>query len=252
MGIFGAGLATAIGLTICTITMLLHLFSKKNTLKLVIPSSIVYKMKEIIILGFPTAITDLAMGIIGVLLNRQIMYYFGANELAVYGVITQITAFAQCSAYGIRQASQPIISQSYGAKNIKRVNECLRLAFLTCLVMGLFWMITTRFAPNVFIKIFMSYDKKILELAPHIIGSYGLSYLILSFNIFCPYYFQSILQPKSLFISSILRSVIISSLFIIYLPKILNPDSLWFAMLFTEILVGIYNVVKLRKYTINL
>lgn len=34
MGIFGAGLATAIGLTICTITMLAHLFTKKEYIEI--------------------------------------------------------------------------------------------------------------------------------------------------------------------------------------------------------------------------
>lgn len=53
MGIFGAGLATAIGLTICTTTMLLHLITRKCTLKLVMPSNMYHKIKEVIILGFP-------------------------------------------------------------------------------------------------------------------------------------------------------------------------------------------------------
>ena len=252
MGIFGAGLATAIGLTICTMTMLLHLLTRKCTLKLVMPSNMYHKIKEVIILGFPTAIMDLAMGIVGILFNRQIMYYFGTNELAIYGVITQITAFAQCSSYGIGQASQPIISYNFGANNIKNVKECLKLAMTTCFIMGLLWLGVTRIEPNLFIKIFMSYDKKILELAPFIISSYGLSYLLLPFNIFSPYYFQSILKPKTSLISSILRSIVVSCLLIVYIPKILNPDLLWLSMLFTEMIVGIYNVSKTIKLTKNL
>lgn len=252
MGIFGAGLATAIGLTICTMTMLSHLFTKKNTLKLVIPSNMHRKMKEVIVLGLPTAITDLAMGIIGILFNRQIMHYFGTNELAIYGVITQITAFAQCGSYGIGQASQPIIAYNFGVDNIKNVKECLKLALITCIVMGLFWMITTRVAPNLFTRIFMSYDKRILELAPFIISSYGLSYLLLPFNIFSPYCFQSILKPKVSLVSSILRSIIISAIFIIFLPKMFNDNALWYSMLFTEVTVFGYNIVYISKFTKDL
>lgn len=249
MGIFGAGLATAIGLTVCTITMMFHLFTKKSTLKLIVPSNMYRKMKEVIILGFPTAITDLAMGIIGILFNRQIMHYFGTNELAIYGVITQITAFAQCGSYGIGQASQPIIAYNFGANNIKNVKECLKLALTTCLIMGIFWMLTTRITPNLFIKIFMSDDKKIFEIAPFIISSYGLSYLLLPFNIFSPYYFQSILKPKISLLSSILRSIIMSAMFIIFLPKIFNANLLWYAMLFTEVAVFAYNVLYISKFT---
>ena len=43
-----------------------------------------------------------------------------------------------------------------------------------------------------------------------------------------------------------------SSLLIVYVPKILNPNLLWFSMLFTEMTVGIYNVLKTIKLTKNL
>ena len=45
------------------------------------------------------------------------MKYFGTNELAVYGIITQVTAFVQCCAYGTGQAAQPIISQKLSFVN---------------------------------------------------------------------------------------------------------------------------------------
>ena len=55
------------------------------------------------------------MGIIGILFNQQIMKCLGTDALAVYGIIAQITPFAQCLAYGAGQAAQPIISQNLGA-----------------------------------------------------------------------------------------------------------------------------------------
>ena len=252
MGIYGAGLATAIGLTICTVTMLLHFVTKKNSIKLVIPHNTFLKVKDIIVLGFPTAIMDLAMGIIGVLFNRQIMKYFGINELAIYGVITQIAAFAQCSAYGIGQASQPIISQNFGARNKDRILECLKYALITCLIMGTIWTLVTRIAPNMFIKIFMAYNNDILKIAPFIISTYGLSYLLLPFNVFSTYYFQSLLKSKTSMLSSILRSVVLSSFFIIIIPKVFGAKYLWNAIFCTEMIVGIYNMINMKKFTQDL
>lgn len=91
MGIFGAGLATAIGSALTFCTMLAHFFMKRNTLRFVLPSAPVSMVRRIGITGFSTFFIDLAMGILTVLFNRQIMKYAGADALAVYGVIVNVS-----------------------------------------------------------------------------------------------------------------------------------------------------------------
>lgn len=63
MGVFGAGLATAIGSALSFLVMLSHFFTKKNTLRLVRPEGLVRKLKEITATGFSTFFIDVAMGI---------------------------------------------------------------------------------------------------------------------------------------------------------------------------------------------
>ncbi len=43
----------------------------------------------------------------------------------------------------------------------------------------------------------MTPDKEILEMAPPIVRTYALSFLLLPFNIFSTYYFQAIMKPKA-------------------------------------------------------
>ena len=106
MGAFGAGLATAIGSAISFLVMLTHFLTKKNTLRLVKPTRLLWKLKEITVTGFSTFFIDVAMGILTILFNRQIVIYLGTNALAVYGVMVNISTFAQCCAYSVGQASQ--------------------------------------------------------------------------------------------------------------------------------------------------
>ena len=49
----------------------------------------------------------MAMGILTVLFNRQIMKYLGSDALAIYGPIIQVITFVQCCAYSVGQAAQP-------------------------------------------------------------------------------------------------------------------------------------------------
>ena len=77
MGIYGAGLATAIGSGISFVVMLTHFFSRKNTLRLVKVERLPHKLQKICVTGFSTFFIDVAMGILTVLFNRQIMKYLG-------------------------------------------------------------------------------------------------------------------------------------------------------------------------------
>lgn len=114
MGAYGAGLATAIGSAITFVVMLTHFFTRKNTLRLVRPANPLKKLGKICVTGFSTFFIDVAMGLLTILFNRQIMRYLGTDALAVYGVIVNISTFAQCCAYSVGQAAQPIISTNFG------------------------------------------------------------------------------------------------------------------------------------------
>ncbi len=250
MGIFGAGLATAIGQVLSTLIMISHFFRKKNTLQFVKPVKILHKVGYITVTGFSTGINDLAMGIIGICFNRQIMAHLGSDALAVYGVITQVTTFAQCLAYGTGQAAQPIISQNYGAKYYGRIKECLKYGLYTCAGFGVFWTMAMVFAPNLILNFFMNPTPSVLEIAPKILRVYGSSYLLLPFNVFATYYFQSIMKSNISVLASLARGLIVSGATIMTFPVIFGPNSIWYAMLTTETLVAIFGLcymVQSRK-----
>lgn len=249
MGAYGAGLATAIDSAITFLVMLSHFFMKKNTLRLVRPTRLLGKLKEISITGFSTFFIDVAMGILTILFNRQIMHYLGTNALAVYGVIVNISTFAQCCAYSVGQASQPIISTNFGANKGERIRQTLKYALGTTAFFSIFWTALSLAIPNVFIHIFMTPTPEVLQIAPDIFRCYGISFLLLPLNIFSTYYFQALIKPKVAFIVSVARGLFISGIFIFLLPVVIGSDSIWFAMPITELLVAIYVVYEMIKYT---
>lgn len=247
LGIYGAGLATATGLYASTLLMLVHFVSKKNTLRFVRPTGIWRKLGDISVVGFSTAISDLAMGIIGILFNRQIMKHLGADALAVYGILAQITPFAQCLAYGAGQAAQPIISQNLGAGQSGRIRQCLQYSLYTCAGMGVFWVAVILLAPNFFVYFFMTPTSAVLQIAPGILRAYGISYLLLPFNVFATYYFQAMMKANISVIASVARGAVLSGGLILLLPTVAGADSIWYAMLITEILVALYSAYHMVR-----
>ena len=249
MGIYGAGLATAIGSGVSFLVMLTHFCSRRNTLRRVKPENLLRKLREITVTGFSTFFIDVAMGILTVLFNRQIMKYLGANALAIYGPIIQVSTFVQCCAYSVGQASQPIVSTSFGAGKGERIRETLRLALWTTAFFGVFWTALSMACPNVYIRIFMAPTPEILTMAPAIIRTYALSFLLLPFNIFSTYYFQAIMKPKAAFIVSVARGLVISGILILVLPAFVRADAIWLAMPITALLVMLYAAAAIRRYT---
>lgn len=249
LGIMGAGLATAMGSVFSLIMMLTHFRSSKNTLRLEKPEKLFFALKKISVTGFSTFFIDVAMGILTMLFNRQILKYLGTEALSVYGIIVNISTFVQCCAYSIGQASQPMISTNFGAGKGERIGQILKYALGTAAVFGLIWTALAEFAPNLFVRIFMTPTEGILGIAPNIIRSYGISFLLLPFNIFSTYYFQALMKPSASFIVSVSRGAVISGILIYLLPAVAGADAIWFSMPLTELAVAVYVVVKMRKYT---
>lgn len=249
MGIYGAGLATAIGSVISFLVLMSHFLRRRNTLRLVQVEGLLRKLGEISVSGFSSFFIDVAMGILTVLFNRQIMRYLGADALAIYGPIINVSTFVQCCAYSVGQASQPIISTNFGAGRAGRIRETLRLALYTTAAFGVFWTALSLAAPNLYIRVFMSPTPAILAMAPAVIRTYALSFLLLPFNIFSTYYFQSILRPRAAFIVSVARGLVISGALILALPAVAGPDAIWFAMPVTELLTAVYTALAIRRYT---
>lgn len=252
MGVYGAGLATALGSAVSFLVMLTHFASRKNTLRLVKPKRLARKLWKIAVTGFSSFFIDMAMGILTVLFNRQIMQYLGSDALAIYGPIINVSTFVQCCAYSVGQASQPIISTNFGAGKEARIRETLRYALWTVVFFGVFWTAPSVACPNLYIRIFMSPTETILAMAPAIIRAYAISFLLLPFNIFSTYYFQAILQPKAAFIVSVARGLVISGALILMLPLLAGADSLWFAMPITELVTAVYAAACIRRYTARL
>ena len=101
--------------------------------------------------------------------------------------------------------------------------------------------------PNCVIRIFMTPTEAILAIAPGIIRSYGLSFLLLPFNIFSTYYFQALMKPKTSFIVSVSRGAVISGILILLLPAVAGAEAIWFAMPLTELITAVYVVLKMKQ-----
>lgn len=239
LGIFGAGLATALGQVLSVCILLRHFFTKKCTLRLVRPRALFGSLGQVVTTGFSTFFIDIAMGLLSLMFNNQIMRWAGADALAVYGVIINVNVLVQSCAYGVGQAAQPLISVNYGARQAERIRQTFHWSLLTIGGVSLLWTGLTIAFPQALVRFFMNATPAVLEIAPGILQRYFLSFLLLPLNIYSTYYFQAILRPMVSFWVSVLRGLLLSGSLIFALPLLLGGDALWWAMPITELAVGI-------------
>ncbi len=247
LGITGAGFATATGLFISTGIMLSHFFRGKNTLHFVRIHDAGRKLSRICSVGFPTAVSDVAMGVVTILFNRQIMKYLGVDALSVYGILAQIVPLVQCCAYGAGQAAQPILSQNLGAGKHRRIRECNRYAIGTSLVFGIFWIVFVAGFPNLFVYLFMAPTPEVLAIAPAIIRAYSAAFFFVPWNIYGTYFFQSLLKQKVALIVSLARGIVLPAILILLLPAVAGADRIWYAMPVTEGIVAVLCFLQMRS-----
>ena len=225
LGILGAGIATCMGAGIAVLLMATHFLSRKSTLRLVRGGRTLPTVGKIGVTGFSAFFVDIAMGILTILFNRQIMAWLGSDALAVYGVLVNVSTLVQCCGYSVGQAAQPILSQNHGARQGGRILGVLRYALYTAAAFGVGWTAVLLLFPQPLIALFMAPTAQVLAIAPGILRTYGLSFLLLPFNVFSTYYLQAVLRPGSAFGVSVVRGLVVSGGLILALPPLFGGQA---------------------------
>lgn len=136
MGVYGAGLATAVSQFISFV--LLFILYRKNAQTVI---SIKYVSREIktyfriIRCGFPSLVRQGLTSISNGVLNN-LTKPFGDAAIAAISVVNRFSSFVMCIGLGIGQGFQPVCAFNYEAKRYKRVKKGLIFTTLfgLCLV----------------------------------------------------------------------------------------------------------------------
>ncbi|MCR5731433.1 MAG: hypothetical protein K6G51_00605 [Sphaerochaetaceae bacterium] len=246
MGIFGAGVASALSEVIIQTICIIYVFTHKTELGFVIPRGFIKKTKDILFSGVPSFILDLATGILALSFNNQIMRYYGSDTLAIYSCIGNIVFVLSFSAFAIGQSSQPLISKNLGAGYKDRAKSISREAIKYVFVISLLSFLVTELFPRNLIRVFMKGDLELFSQGEIYMRIYFTSLIFYFFNIYMTYYFQSIFKEKKAIAISVLRSFVFSLLFVFILPLLFGRDAIWFAVPLSELLVFIIALLLLK------
>lgn len=248
MGISGAGLATALGQVIFLVVLVAYFFTKTCKLKISFKElGFFKKLKRIVVMGISNFVVDIAMGVVALIFNNQIMKYLGAAALGVYGVVSNLATVVQTFGYAVGEAAQAIISVNFGAGKADRIRKTVKYSAITSAVIGVCSFALIELFPLPIVKFYMSATPEVLMIAPAIMRSYFVAMIFLVFNVFSTYYFQSIGRPIISTTVSLMRGIVVSGALLIILPLIFGGNAIWLSAPIAEAVVFIFVIVAIKK-----
>ena len=220
MGVAGAALATIISQFVSCVWVLGFFFGKKTTLRLKkealkfdIPV-----MKRVIGLGLSPFFMSSTEGILQVSFNRQLLFFGGDIAVSSMTIMMSMSQILSLPMEGIAQATQPIISYNYGAKQYDRVKQTISLALKAALTYSIIGVLCMELFPNLFVSMFAN-DPELIELASWMLRVYVFGFIIMGANSTYQQTYTSLGFGKRSFFFAFYRKIILLIPLIYLLPN---------------------------------
>lgn len=252
MGIFGAIFATGLAPLISITVLSPYFIKRKNNFHFLKSAPCGRHLSQILSSGASPFLTEATSGIVMFLFNFIILRISGNVGVAAFGVITVISLVVASIYTGLSQGIQPIISQNYGAGNLRDVKSILKYAMITMIILsGMIYSIVY-FGASSLTVVFNSERNEILaDFAIKGLKLYFTACPFVGCNIVLATYLISTEKPLFAQIISMLRGFIILIPMAFFMSSIWGMTGVWCAYPMTEILVAIVAIILYKLVRIN-
>lgn len=234
MGMFGAGLATIIGpmftVSLLSLHFLLHRSHVRLTKNFFSPALLWRTVKN----GLGAGVLETSAGLVILMFNVALIRVSGETAVAVFSVISNIAYIGKSVFNGMSQAAQPIISESYGAKDFIRSSFTNRLAMQTAFLFALAVGVIVSLVPGPLVGFFVGNDPASVEMGRLAVPLYFLSFPLTGLNTVLMYYFQSMERVRHTLAISVLRGVVLTALTLLVLSYLFGLNGVWISLFVTE------------------
>lgn len=263
MGIKGAALATIIGQFFgCFIGLLLNIFLNKEihfnkqTLK------IDFKLiKEILIIGIPSAIMAAIASILTFVFNKILMIfenvkipntntYYKDLPQTVFGLYFKLNSVFFMPVFGLNNAMVPIVAYNYGAKNKEKMMKTFKYSLMFVFIMMSLGTLAFMIFPRELLSLFAENEEVANSLASigvpclRIIST---SFLVAAFCIVILSMLQALGNSVYSMIVSIIRQIVVLLPVAYLLSLTKNLDLVWFSFLIAELVALIFAISLFKK-----
>lgn len=238
MGIAGAALATVVSQTVSAVWVLAFLRSRHAPLRLrhlLIDRAQLRSIVKLGLTGFTFRVTN---SLTQALVNIMLKAWGGAASTLYIGAMSLINSIREIISLpngGVVAGGQSVMSYNYGAKQYRRVAECIRFIFLCGLFVNIAMWALIMFAPRLVISLFTT-DRELIGKTVECARIYFGAFPFMALQQTGQTTFVALNRPKQALIFSMLRKVVLVAPLTLLLPGAgLGVNGVFWAELISQV-----------------
>lgn len=242
-GIVGAAAATAISQVLGGVIPVFYFTAKNSSLLQLVKA----KFSGKVILkacanGASEFMTNVAISLVNVIFNLQLLHIAGENGVAAYGTIMYVNFIFIAIFIGYSMGCAPLVGYNHGAQNHKELKNLFRKSLILIGVTGVALTGLTFLLASPLSQLFVGYDAELLEMTKHGMQLFLLAFLVNGFNVFGSAFFTALNNGLVSAIISFLRTLLFQVAAVFLLPLVLGLDGIWLAISVAEVLTLIITI----------
>lgn len=202
--------------------------------------------------GSSEFMSNVAMSVVAMLYNTQLLRFAGEDGVAAYGVMMYVSMIFAGAFIGYSIGTAPVVSYHFGAQNHDELKSILRKSLYMLGIFGAVMFIAAELTAPALAKFFVGYDEGLMKLTIHGARIGALSFLLMGFAMFSSGFFTALNDGVTSAIISFLRTLVFEAAAVIFLPILLGVDGIWWAIVAAEMMAVVLAVfflaVKQKKY----
>ena len=250
MGVAGAAIATSAGCLVGGLYPVFYFASRRNRGSLSItPTRIIWSyIGKACTNGLSEYVGNIAMNIVTICYNLQLMRFLGEDGVAAYGVLMYIAFIFVAVFIGYNIGITPIIGYHYGAGDLKEQRSLMLKSFAIIGITGVLMTLTAELFARPLSSIFVGYDEGLMALTVRAMRLYIVAFLVCGWNMFVSALFTGLNNGVVSAVSAFTRTLVFELACVWLLPALLGINGIWIAWPIAEMLSLLLSAFLLLRF----
>lgn len=253
LGIIGAAAATAFSQLVGGVIPLIYFLRKNSSLlrftKFKFDGRALFKTCTN---GSSEFLSNIAMSVVSMLYNRQLMRYAGEDGVSAYGVLMYVGMIFMAVFVGYSVGVAPIVGYNYGAQNKEQLKNILRKSTVVIFVTAVVMFAASEFLSAPLSRIYVGYDQNLLEITVDAFKIFSFAFLFSGFAIFGSSFFTALNDGLTSALISFFRTLVFQAASVLIFPLIWDLDGIWISIVAADVMAVALTLVfvfaKHKKY----
>ena len=247
LGVRGAALATVIAQFVSFVFAVTFYVSGRSALPITVKHLRLQwsVIPEVTALGLAPFVRQFGQSFFIIMVNNALRTFGDELAISAFGVINKLLIFALMPLVGIAQGFQPIAGYNYGARNMSRVREAVKLANATAVTISLIYFALVMLFPRTIFSIFTG-NAQLLKIGSEAMRIVLIAIPLIGMQIIGAVFFQAVGKALPSLILSMSRQIILLIPLVLILPRFFGVYGVWAAFPTADVVATTFTLIWLR------